>query len=427
MGKTNMARTDEIAITIVHGTGINRHEWAKSDSEFADYIRNDLPHRCSIETFPWSGYYTFRSRSIAAKDLANFVNVRQRDLPNAKHIIIAHSHGGNILLHALRDNDLRSRIAGIVLLSTPFLHINERPAGPFGLVLVGGFIFIILGLLSKMLMAQCGILQPAEWWHIIGTIITGVLIIVAVGIALKWQEWSLRWAKSIALPDLSDAKMLILRKPADEATLFLFLVQFLEVLINRIWVILIEFIIYVCEVIYRPWNWIMETTETNRLYKSGVFGFVVGAALVIFFLFQDRLYLFMEQQGIASTLGMLFIVFSISFWIIAFPVCLMVALLFIAILITIPFLFCNAILLAMIGPELALAAPFLDVSVEYGPPGKATIFHVKDDISLDGSNFEKEQAFVHAIYNDPQCRRVIIEWIKIIIGEEELCARNDIS
>jgi hypothetical protein len=48
------------------------------------------------------------------------------EYPNARHVIIAHSHGGNVALYALKDHELRSRIAGVVALATPFLSTQLR-------------------------------------------------------------------------------------------------------------------------------------------------------------------------------------------------------------------------------------------------------------------------------------------------------------
>ena len=48
------------------------------------------------------------------------------DYPSSKHVIIAHSHGGNVALYALKDAELRSRVSGLVTLATPFLFVESR-------------------------------------------------------------------------------------------------------------------------------------------------------------------------------------------------------------------------------------------------------------------------------------------------------------
>lgn len=61
----------------------------------------------------------------ATQSLAMELTDRVLNYPHARHFIIAHSHGGNIVCYALRDHpELAQNIAGVITLSTPFLHAN---------------------------------------------------------------------------------------------------------------------------------------------------------------------------------------------------------------------------------------------------------------------------------------------------------------
>jgi hypothetical protein len=51
------------------------------------------------------------------------------EFPDARHVVIAHSHGGNVALYALKDPELRSQIAGVVTLATPFFTARDRNLG----------------------------------------------------------------------------------------------------------------------------------------------------------------------------------------------------------------------------------------------------------------------------------------------------------
>lgn len=48
------------------------------------------------------------------------------EYPSAKHIVITHSHGGNVALYALKDRELRSRVGGVVTMATPFILVAPR-------------------------------------------------------------------------------------------------------------------------------------------------------------------------------------------------------------------------------------------------------------------------------------------------------------
>jgi hypothetical protein len=46
--------------------------------------------------------------------------------PDATQVLIAHSHGGNVCLAALRDKDTRTAVQGLACLSTPFVNVRPR-------------------------------------------------------------------------------------------------------------------------------------------------------------------------------------------------------------------------------------------------------------------------------------------------------------
>jgi hypothetical protein len=121
-------------ITLVHGTilfGIigKDPKWIKEGSDLRQTLTKTLPGSVLFPPFSWSGGNSAGSRQIASKQLRATLTRQLKDYPDARHYVIAHSHGGNVTMYALRDSKLKSQIDGVVCLSTPFLHVNKRNLG----------------------------------------------------------------------------------------------------------------------------------------------------------------------------------------------------------------------------------------------------------------------------------------------------------
>lgn len=65
--------------------------------------------------------------------------------PSQDHFIVAHSHGGNVVLYALRDQTVADSVRGVVCLSTPFIHCRERDLGPAGFMPIFVLALIAIG------------------------------------------------------------------------------------------------------------------------------------------------------------------------------------------------------------------------------------------------------------------------------------------
>jgi len=86
--------------------------------------------------------------------------MRLQKYPGARHFIIAHSHGGNVVLYAVRESPLmRSQLGGLVFLSTPFLHVERRDQSVYLSA------WIVLGVLLSMFLTVLVKRQlfPASW------------------------------------------------------------------------------------------------------------------------------------------------------------------------------------------------------------------------------------------------------------------------
>jgi pimeloyl-ACP methyl ester carboxylesterase len=74
----------------------------------------------------WTGANTVQARKDGAEAVAGDLNKLLADHPQAKAVLVAHSHGGAVAIKAARQCEHVDRVAGIACLATPFLHATPR-------------------------------------------------------------------------------------------------------------------------------------------------------------------------------------------------------------------------------------------------------------------------------------------------------------
>jgi len=136
-------------ITLIHGTWARGAQWTKDTSPLANALKERIEGEVRIETFSWSGRNLHSSRRRAAVNLRRHVLITAKQYPEARHFLIAHSHGGVVALYALADAEAKASVSGVICLATPFIVRRARPfpKHTFGLLcaLVAVVVFIILG------------------------------------------------------------------------------------------------------------------------------------------------------------------------------------------------------------------------------------------------------------------------------------------
>src|SRR5262249_24153836 len=104
-------------------------EWTTDASTLCKSLRDRLGPDTVFRRFRWSGRNTHAARLNASTRLRDFLQERLAEAPDATHVVVAHSHGGNVALMALRDSNLRERIAGVACMATPFIVAWYRDIG----------------------------------------------------------------------------------------------------------------------------------------------------------------------------------------------------------------------------------------------------------------------------------------------------------
>ena len=115
-----------VIVTLVHGTFAVDAKWVLDGSTLCNLLFKDAGANVVFRRFRWSGANTHAQRLNDAELLRRDLHTGLAEFPSGKHFILAHSHGGNLALYALRDRVLQSRISGVVTMGTPFLRCTER-------------------------------------------------------------------------------------------------------------------------------------------------------------------------------------------------------------------------------------------------------------------------------------------------------------
>lgn len=211
------------AFTLVHGTWADKAPWAQADSRLARGLRERFGADTPIESFNWGGWNRVGTRSRGARALAQHL----REAPLAedqRRFVIAHSHGGNVALYALRDEAAAARTAGVATLATPFLVASRRlysarlEAARITLLAVVGLLLLALaGATADGLSAG----RPAALGWGLFVLIAGLLLWGLARLARAWDRFADRVVAAMAFGPIARERLLVLRSPGDEASILL--------------------------------------------------------------------------------------------------------------------------------------------------------------------------------------------------------------
>jgi pimeloyl-ACP methyl ester carboxylesterase len=232
-------------VTLVHGTWASKTPWVQDGSCFQSWLSSELQGAC-FPFFRWSGRNSHTHRIQAGKELQDHLRRVQKQverIPDAKHVVIAHSHGGNVVLYALQDDELRRRVDGVVCMATPFYSIRERrlPRLLFGAVLLS-----LVGA-AFMLFQPTGILavQILVCTEMLLFILCLLFFIISYFKGADksfgfWAFWKtsrkpVALAHSLRFPLIDPERLLVICASGDEASGALVSSHFLNWLLTRIW------------------------------------------------------------------------------------------------------------------------------------------------------------------------------------------------
>ena len=200
-----------VVVTLVHGTfgrlpGTDA-AWTREGSMLRERLGAELGGDVVFVPFRWSGMNWPAARYRAARRLRDHFRHTAQRYPARSHYVIAHSHGGNVALYALRDAEREDAPEGLprgaVCLSTPFIAAQPRPVTLFRFVAT--YTVILVTLFAVVATVLGSLLNP---W------MAGLDIESAALEALMWNEvWLefivcavLAWYATHALVRLAHAR-----------------------------------------------------------------------------------------------------------------------------------------------------------------------------------------------------------------------------
>ena len=113
-------------ITLVHGTFAMNAEWIQNESKFTRQLTKELDAPSHVFSFNWSGKNSHSARLQGGSELAAHLTTINTKYPHSENIIIAHSHGGNVALYAIKELKSPEFRFQLITLATPFLNVKER-------------------------------------------------------------------------------------------------------------------------------------------------------------------------------------------------------------------------------------------------------------------------------------------------------------
>jgi len=219
-------RLPGIVFVIIHGTASRGARWTRPESKIRRRLERHFNRRGRTFSFEWCGANTDTARLTAGKELGRRV-LELYDEYHAPIYLVAHSHGGNIALYAMRDSVVEEKVAGVICIGTSFIHCTPRP--------VIATVEKCLGLLPRVLGATAlgviALLQPRGVAGGCGILLLGSFAL-ARPLLMPWYQricggWverlrgrveatCTRSITTLSLPSLPNLKMLCLTSPYDE-------------------------------------------------------------------------------------------------------------------------------------------------------------------------------------------------------------------
>jgi hypothetical protein len=186
----------DAVVTLVPGTWAGKAAWTRADSRLSRALTTA---GCQVVPFEWSHSNCFRARARAALRLAEQLHGQIKENPGVRQWVVAHSHGGNIALHAvkhLRGSCPDPPRVSTVTLATPFLHARRRALSVWSV--------FVLALFGAVVILQAGS-TLAEGPHLrdwavlaFGALVAGDALLCVAGAGMHWgflQRGGFRWLR----------------------------------------------------------------------------------------------------------------------------------------------------------------------------------------------------------------------------------------
>jgi pimeloyl-ACP methyl ester carboxylesterase len=387
-----------IVVTLVHGTWARRTSWTVRDSPLCKTLLRAADAPVLFQRFVWSGRNSISARRGAVRGLVEHLHSVIGQWPNARHYVVAHSHGGNVAFQALGDPVLNERVRGLVCLSTPFLTVMRRDLGPIGQ--------IALWWLPVLLIFYGGMfaLQQASFSHIDALGVVLLVLAVASGFLTSrlLNRLSTSVLESLEYPAVDPSKILILRAAGDEASAALAATHIVSWAAGRLWLTTSHALGRTVDTV-EHWR---GTLTRHRLTTTLVIG-CLALVLAVSFLTWSSTGVPAWLQPIVPLAGLSLLLMVATLFRGGLMAALLGRIMFAAV--AAPFLMLIAVFGASLGPELLAAGLLFQVTAEATPPGRWVVWQVAASPN-DGDERAPTGLMHSASYQNPKALEILEAW-----------------
>jgi hypothetical protein len=427
----------EIVVTIVHGTFARDAEWADRDGPLARRLR-ELEHVRSVEEFNWSGRNSHGERMGAAVDFMGHHRRIAADFPGAAHCVIAHSHGGNVVLAAANRLE-KGALTGIAFLSVPFLFLEHRELGSIPHLLsepseraARRLVKLGLGLMYLVLPVTAAFFLPgilAQHFSPLAAFAIFPVLVVPPLLLATWVYLSFDPSDHAGdLPQLSGEgirNLLVIRAPGDEASGLLIGSQFITWFAFRVWVLIGEVAEHLGGRFSRAGRTLsrlawagLKAIASNRLRLTLLLFTAALAAMVAVQVLPREQWLLVgaAAAGLLAVLPALFLTIEAAL-LAGYYATLAVVVLGSGIMLPLIAAIGFFVLLVPFGFEVARQVLTLNVQVDAAPLGASEIRVVAP--STEGGAGPLSVVRRHATYESPEAHQLLKEWVSRIAAGME--------
>lgn len=121
----------DVLCIFVHGTRLfprrsKRLDWRDDTAPLPVAIRHANLGAVMMRHFDWSGVNSHHARVQASAEFRDWLLELVRQHQPRRLVVVAHSHGGNVVLYALRDEVLRHKVTDLVMIGVPIIRCEPR-------------------------------------------------------------------------------------------------------------------------------------------------------------------------------------------------------------------------------------------------------------------------------------------------------------
>lgn len=239
----------QLIVHLVHGTWPNgpfkkvdrsaTDVWYAHESEICRQIVNGADRTVQLKQFFWSGNNTFSARRQAAAEFTRHLNTSLEADAGSDHVVLAHSHGGTVAMHAIyRMADFQRYpdhpLKAVICMASPFAYVTratekqrELAGDAISILLTAAIVTAALLVFPEVLDIPWALL-----WFLAAWIVCGFFCNVAVQI---WLFMNRPATLHFDLPEPEkNLPFYLIRATRDEAALAIGLAQGLNAFFAKI-------------------------------------------------------------------------------------------------------------------------------------------------------------------------------------------------